>query len=243
MYRETVTRAEIESIIQQQYLRLSATKGKDVGQALFLNAAAQGGRAGRGRHRSNGKQTSGSDTASNNSQGSSSSNPPAPTHNPPSAFNKVKRKCILCMEPGHKWSQCKARIPPAPEQTSGGGVQGQNNGGETVYRLAKCMTGTNDDSCNEERRDCIGEKWIADSGASFHMTHSADLLSDASLCDAKVRIGDNHLINVVGYATLTVVFPGDLLLDLAYVPEIAFNLFSLLAAHKRGVAFTNEEKK
>ena len=32
--REDVTRTEIESIIQQRYLRRPATKGKDVGQAL-----------------------------------------------------------------------------------------------------------------------------------------------------------------------------------------------------------------
>ena len=36
------------------------------------------------------------------------------------------------------------------------------------------MLGTND-PCNAEPSDYIGEKWIADSGASFHMTHSADL--------------------------------------------------------------------
>ncbi|CAM9259353.1 unnamed protein product, partial [Laminaria digitata] len=76
---------------------------------------------------------------------------------------------------------------------------------------------------------------MADSGASFHMTRSADLLSDVRLCDDKVRIGTNHLIDVVGYGTLTVVCPGDLtvnLLDVAYVPDLAFNLFSLMAAHK-----------
>ena len=216
-----------------------------MGQALFSNGAARGGRACRGRRRSNGKQTGGSDTASKNSQGSRSSNPQAPTHKPPSALDMVKKKRIRCLEPGHPWSRCKARIPPAPEQTSGGGAQGQNNDDETVCCLAKCMLGTNDDSCNEERSDCIGEKWIADSGASFNMTHSADLLIDVSLCDDKVRIGDSHLIDVVGYGTLTVVFPGDLtvkLLDVAYAPEIAFNLFPLMAAHKQGVAFTTEEK-
>ena len=47
--------------------------------------------------------------------------------------------------------------------------------------LAKCMLGTNDDPSNEERSDYIGEKWIADSGACFHMTHSAGLLSDVRL--------------------------------------------------------------
>ena len=131
------------------------------------------------------------------------------------------------------------------EQTSGGGAQGQNNSGETVCCLAKCMRGTNDDTHHEERSDFIGEKWIADSGASFHMKHSADLLSDVRLGNDKVRGGDGHLIEVVGYGTLTVVFPEDLtvkLLDVAYVPDLAFDLFSLMAAHKQGVGFTTEEK-
>ena len=50
------------------------------------------------------------------------------------------------------------------------------------------------------------------------MTHSGDLLSDVRLGDDKVRVGDNHLIDVVGYEKLTVVLPGDLtvkLLDVA----------------------------
>ncbi|CAM9631660.1 unnamed protein product, partial [Laminaria digitata] len=128
---------------------------------------------------------------------------------------------------------------------SGGGSQGQDNGGETVCCLAKCLLGTVDNSCTQERSDGISGKWIADSGASLHMTHSADFWSDVRLCDDNVRIGDNHLIDVVGYGTLTAVFPGDLtvkLLDVAYVPDIAFNLFSLMAAHKHGVGFMTEKK-
>ena len=107
------------------------------------------------------------------------------------------------------------------------------------------MLGTNDDPCNEERSDYVGEKWIADSGASFQMTHSPDLLSDVRLGDDRVRVGDNHLIGMMGYATLTVVFPRDLivkLLNVAYVPDISFNLISLMAAHKQGVRITTEEK-
>ena len=107
------------------------------------------------------------------------------------------------------------------------------------------MLGANDDTHDEKRSDFIGEKWIADSSSSFHMTHSADLMSDVRLGVDKVRVGDNHLIDVVGYGTLTVVFPGDLtvkLLNVAYVPDLALNLFSLIAAHKQGVGFTTEEK-
>ena len=138
------------------------------------------------------------------------------------------------MEAGHSWKYCNARIPPASEQTSGGGSQGQNNGGETVCCRAKCMPSTNDDSCIQESSEGVGEKWIAGSGASFRMTHLADFLRDIRLSDDRVRIAENYLIDVVRYGTLAVLFPGGLtvkLLDVAYVPDIAFNLLSLMAAH------------
>ena len=49
----------------------------------------------------------------------------------------------------------------------------------------------------------------------------------------------------MGYGTLTVVFPGDLtvkVLDVAHMLDIAFNSFSLMAAHEQGVRFTTEEE-
>ena len=79
-----------------------------------------------------------------------------------------------------------------------------------------------------------------DSGTSFHVTRSADQSSDVRLCNDKIRINDNHLIDVVGYGTLTVVYSGHLavkLLDVVYVPDLAFNWVSLMAAHKHGVGF------
>ena len=148
------------------------------------------------------------------------------------------------------WYQCKARVTPVSERTSGEGAQGQNNSGETVCCLANSSFSGSDDSCAEEGSESItgslAEKWIADSGASLHMTHSADLLSDLRLCDDKARISDNHLIDVVGYGMLPVVFPGDLtveLLDVAYMPDLAFNFFFIIAAHKQGVGFMTEDER
>ena len=57
--------------------------------------------------------------------------PQVPTQDSPSVLDKLKGKYIRCLEPGHHWNQWKARIPPALEQTSSGGAQGQNNGRET----------------------------------------------------------------------------------------------------------------
>lgn len=74
------------------------------------------------------------------------------------------------------WYQCKARVAPASERTSDGGVQGKDISGETVCCLANAMLSSTDDSCAGERRESLAEsfaeKWIPDSGASFHMTHS-----------------------------------------------------------------------
>ena len=60
LYRENVSRAEIEAIVRQRYLNLPASKGKSVGQALFSNGAARGGRGGgpgggRGQNRTRGR--------------------------------------------------------------------------------------------------------------------------------------------------------------------------------------------
>ena len=72
LYREGVTKAEIESIVRQRYLRLSTSKGKSVGQALFSNGVARDGLAGSGKHRSNSRSRNG------DGKGSSSSNPKPP---------------------------------------------------------------------------------------------------------------------------------------------------------------------
>lgn len=63
--------------------------------------------------------------------------------------------------------------PPALDHTSGGGSQVQDNGGETVCCLVKCMLGTMANSCTQERSAGLSEKQIADSDVSFQMTHSA----------------------------------------------------------------------
>ena len=80
------------------------------------------------------------------------------------------------------------------------------------------------------------------------MTRSADLLRDMQPSEDKVKIGNATLVDVEGYGSLTVVFPNKaegatVRLDkVAYVPSLAFNLFSLMAAHTRGVGFATDDK-
>ena len=110
---------------------------------------------------------------------------------PQSEHDKVKGKCARCLKPGHMWYLYKARATPASDRTSDGRAHGQNNSRETVCCLANAMTSGTDGSCAVERKESLAEsfaeKWVADSGASFIMTHSADPLSDVDC--ATTRLG------------------------------------------------------
>ena len=56
-----------------------------------------------------------------------------------------------------------------------------------------------------EQSDDDADKWIAHSGVTYHMTRSADLLCDLHPSEDKVKIGNDTLIGVEGYGSLTVV--------------------------------------
>ena len=87
LYRDETTQAEIESIVRQRHLRLPVSKGKNVGQALFSNAARGGRGGGRGGSRGGGHGSNRNNVRPRNkgsanvdaSQGSEgSSSPPTP---------------------------------------------------------------------------------------------------------------------------------------------------------------------
>ena len=76
------------------------------------------------------------------------------------------------------------------------------------------------------------------------MTRSADLLRDVQPSENKVKDGNDTLIDVEGNGSLTVVFANKeggiavRLEKMAYVPDLVFRLFSLMAAHTRGVGLS-----
>ena len=110
------------------------------------------------------------------------------------------------------------------------------------------MLGKSDAVGGREQSKDGTEKRIADSGATFHMTRSADLLRGLHPTEDKVEIGNDTLIGVEGYGSLTVAFPNKAggvtvrLEKVAYVPGLAFKLFSFTAAHKQGVDFVADNE-
>ena len=91
LYRDEITRAEIESIVRQRHLRLPVSRENNVGQALFSDGAARGNRGrGRGGSRGGGRGCNRNNVRSRNkgsanadaSQGSEGSRSPPPPSRP-----------------------------------------------------------------------------------------------------------------------------------------------------------------
>ena len=184
--------------------------------------------------------TSNNSNSSNNSNNNNSSNSGNRSNIPQSAYDLVRGKCIRCLEPGDRWRECTAYVPPVVGTTG----SGQNKASEKVCCLASVLLGTSVGLSKDNPSKNTAETWVADSGATYHMTRSTDTMHDIRPTHDKVRIGDSRMIDIVGYGTLTVVFPWNLtvkLLDVAYAPDLSCNLFSFMAAHRRFVGFRTEQ--
>ena len=156
-------------------------------------------------------------------------------------FDAIRNKCHRCLEPGHRWFDCTAHVIPAAKKSPYGSC-------DIIGCLAIGMLGKRDAVGECERSDDGTEKWIADSGATVHITSSADLLRDLQPSEDKVKIGNDTLVRVEGFGSLTVVFPNKAggitvrLEKVGYGHDLAFNLFSLMAGHTRGVGFATDDE-
>jgi hypothetical protein len=89
--------------------------------------------------------------------------------------------------------------------------------------------------------------WIADSGASCHMTCSNDGMFDCTAVDDHIKIGDGTYIKAVkvGSKNVLVKQPDGTMakitiMNVKYVPDLWVNLFSLTQPLKQGWKLTNE---
>ena len=101
----------------------------------------------------------------------------------------MRNKCHRCLEPGHRWFDCTAHVIPAASKS-------QKGSGEIIGFLAIAMLGRRD-AVGEREKGKDSEKWIADSGATFYITRSADLLRDVQPSEDKVKVGNDTLITLM----------------------------------------------
>ena len=138
LYRDNITRAEIEAIFRQRHTIMSrgaSTTIRNVGQALIANKPGRrnrkqegGGKGGRA-----GKGVSGYVVAAKNDNSSSTK---------VGKYDDMRNKCHRCLELGHRWFNCTAHVMPAAKKS-------QNGSGEIIGCLAIGMLG---------ERDAVGER-------------------------------------------------------------------------------------
>ena len=87
--------------------------------------------------------------------------------------------CHRCLEPDHRWFDCTAHVISAAKKS-------QNGSGKVIGCLAIDMLGKRDAVGGRKQSKDGTDEWIADSGAAFNMTRSADLLRDLYLSEYKV---------------------------------------------------------
>ncbi|CAN0506044.1 unnamed protein product, partial [Discosporangium mesarthrocarpum] len=99
-------------------------------------------------------------------------------------------------------------------------------------------------AATETRADGFDE-WIADSGATLHMTNKMTGMVDfVGTTNEYVESANGNKCIVKGKGKLEIMFKDDsgsnipaTLHNVAYVPELKYTLFSLLAAAKRGHSY------
>ena len=158
-------------------------------------------------------------------------------------------KCYRCQQAGHKWTQCHARVIPAPTQTqpdgngedsAAGDKTNKNSSGKVlsvshntvVGAVAAWTFSTTALPAWLEKGSRNLEYWVGDTGASMHMTHSLLHMRNVRDCDITVRGINETEKKGERIGDLSVSFVSDNgdfqteLEDVLYVPDLGFNLFS-----------------
>jgi len=131
-------------------------------------------------------------------------------------------KCFFCKKPGHKSQDCRERKTETVNATQ-----------ETAL-MAMTMKAVSETT------------WIADSGATCHITNDLTGLYDIGHVETLVTLGDGTTVTAMMNAKLKLKMEGPegpttvTLYDVKYIPEFMLKLFSLSCAMKKGANIQNK---
>ncbi|KAK9700733.1 hypothetical protein QE152_g31058 [Popillia japonica] len=139
---------------------------------------------------------------------------------------KEQRKCFKCHKVGHLAKDCYKKYGNARNLKKAPKPEGE---------AFPC-----------ERDDRQDDQWLADSGASAHMTNNKSffLSYEPFNYPREVQVGNNEIIHAYGEGTINVkmrihgLWQQNHLKNVWYVPKIGRNLFSIGQTMKKGFLFS-----
>lgn len=145
-------------------------------------------------------------------------------------FDKNKRKCFKCHREGHIARNCPTKKTESVPSSAGSSKREVAPSGEAFVSI-EGVTDT--------------EQWLADSGASAHMTHNKDYFLTYEIFEIprEVQIGNGEMIHAYGQGTINVemkvngTWQKNHLQNVWYVPKIGRNLFSIGKTMDKGFEF------
>ena len=153
---------------------------------------------------------------------------------------KKRTKCAYCKQKGHWVRECPEK---QAEQNS---KKAQANCSKVTDAYLGKVTASHSSTSGEEQNE-----WIADSGASKHMTYRRDYFSSLKPLreSYSVKIADDKLLPAIGVGTVIIQekvngqFIERELQDVFFVPNLKRNLFSIPAINDKKFSFHAYERK
>jgi len=173
------------------------------------------------------RQTGGNSNNRNNNNNNRSNN-----------GQRFQGNCTYCQKYGHREADCRKKIADERANTT-------SDVAETVLMALEddVVLGISDKICKDEAI------WIADTGATSHMTNNLEGMYDITDTTSGVRLGDGKVISSVKTGKLNGIFQQKdgtkmevTLQNVKYVPNLSCNLFSVVAAMTQGCKLIGERK-
>jgi hypothetical protein len=188
------------------------------------------------------------------------SNKPSDGSNAEADKKKNIIKCFYCDKPGHKISQCYKKKKDESEKANGSKEQNGEKAEVCLMTFENVLSQSKfqpklikeyslplREGRSEEMKRNI---WIADTGASTHMGNSDAGMTDVTMINAPITIGDGKVLYAekIGRKHATIIQQDGSLIDVVlqdykYVPGLHVNLFSLTKCLKNGWNIGNEDIK
>ena len=145
---------------------------------------------------------------------------------------KKVRPCNYCHKVGHWYRECRKRKADKQKQEK------KESEDVTAYECNISVFYT-------RTEDADGSIWIADSGASMHMTHNQNLFSEINQTHQMdvVKVASDKVLQVKGIGNVNVQaftngkWQNRQLTNVLLVPELKRNLFSIGAVNDKGLSF------